>query len=206
MFFKETDKTKGGNMSNVISLSARIDPEVEIENSEIGDGSWVRYNATKLVNCKLGKNVTVGSGTVLINVIVGDDTRIGMNSIIFGSEEHPVVIGKGCHIVAFCHLNGASAPLVIGNNVGISTGCRITTDSGSVFSEKLAKIFPVTKASVTIKDDVWLAMGVTVLLGVTIESCCVVGAHSLVAKDVPAGVLVAGVPASVRKELDFGDK
>ena len=53
---------------------------------------------------------------------------------------------------------------------------------------------------VFIKDNVWIGTRVTVLSGVTIGEGAVVGANSLVTKDVPPYSLVAGVPARVIKE------
>jgi acetyltransferase-like isoleucine patch superfamily enzyme len=44
-------------------------------------------------------------------------------------------------------------------------------------------------------DDVWFGANVTVLDGVTVGSGAVVAAQSVVTRDVPAGVVVGGVPA-----------
>lgn len=50
---------------------------------------------------------------------------------------------------------------------------------------------------VVIEDDVWICVKSTLLPGVTIGRGAVVGAHSVVTKDVPAGAVVAGAPARV---------
>ena len=57
---------------------------------------------------------------------------------------------------------------------------------------------------ITIGDNVWLGGGVVVCPGVTIGADTVVGAGSVVLRDVPAGVLVAGVPARVVRSLAEG--
>lgn len=56
---------------------------------------------------------------------------------------------------------------------------------------------------ITIRDNVWIGMGVTVLPGVTIEEGVVVAAHSVVTKDIPKGAIVAGNPASIIKYRDM---
>jgi len=55
--------------------------------------------------------------------------------------------------------------------------------------------YPRKIAPVTIRKDAWVAPGVTILCGVTIGENSVVGAHSLVAKDVKPYTVCAGVPA-----------
>ena len=54
---------------------------------------------------------------------------------------------------------------------------------------------------IVLEDDVWLATGVTVSAGVTIGRGTVVAAGSVVTKDLPPGVLAAGVPAKVIREI-----
>ena len=56
-------------------------------------------------------------------------------------------------------------------------------------------------APVVIEDNVWLGANVTVLKGVRIGRDSVVAAGSVVTRDLPAGVLAAGVPAKVIKDL-----
>lgn len=52
-----------------------------------------------------------------------------------------------------------------------------------------------------IGNDVWVGANVTILPGVTIGNCSVIGAGAVVTKDVPEGVLVAGNPAVIKKKL-----
>ena len=56
-------------------------------------------------------------------------------------------------------------------------------------------------APITIGDNVWLGGGAIVCPGVTIGDDTVVAAGAVVTRDLPAGVLAAGVPATVKREL-----
>jgi acetyltransferase-like isoleucine patch superfamily enzyme len=60
---------------------------------------------------------------------------------------------------------------------------------------------PLKTAPVIIKDNVWIGMNAVVLKGVTIGENSVVAAGSVVTKDVPANVVVAGNPAAIVKQL-----
>ena len=61
-------------------------------------------------------------------------------------------------------------------------------------------------APVRIGKNCWLGEGVIVMPGVTIGYGCVIGAHSIVNKDIPAASIAVGSPARVVKQYDFGKK
>lgn len=59
---------------------------------------------------------------------------------------------------------------------------------------------------ITIGDGVWIAGGVTVLPGVTIGDHAVIGAGTVVTKDVPPGTVFAGNPGRVLREITAADR
>ena len=59
-------------------------------------------------------------------------------------------------------------------------------------------------SAVVVEDDVWLGMNVVVLKGCRIGKGTVVAANSVVTRSLPAGVIAAGVPARVIRELHDG--
>lgn len=95
--------------------------------------------------------------------------------------------------------------LFIGNRVAISPNVTIICSSGPNNS-KLAEIEYVrekliVQKEIHIKDDVWIGTNVTILPDVEIGECSIIAANSLINKNVPARVIVAGSPAKIIKYI-----
>jgi len=82
----------------------------------------------------------------------------------------------------------------VGPNVGIYTACHSTDPVERNSRREWA-------SPVTIGNNVWIGGSVTILAGVTIGDNVTIGAGSVVVKDVPSGVVVAGNPARIIKKL-----
>lgn len=93
-----------------------------------------------------------------------------------------------------------AAPVTIGNNVFIAPNVGLYTAGHPLDVRRRNQYFEYAKP-ITIGDNVWIG-GVQVMPGVTIGACSVVAGGSVVVKDVPAGVVVAGNPARVIRTLD----
>ena len=95
------------------------------------------------------------------------------------------------------------APIRIGDDVQIGPHVQLLTPTHPLEPE-LRRAKWEAAEPIAIGDNVWLGGGVVVCPGVTIGADTVVGAGSVVLRDVPAGVLVAGVPARVVRSLAEG--
>jgi maltose O-acetyltransferase len=132
---------------------------------------------------------------------------------IFGS------LGQACTIEAGLHLD-YGFNISLGERFYANTGCSmldaapITIGADVMFAPHVQlstathPIDPVERNSgreyalpIVIGDRVWLAGGVIVGPGVTIGSDTVVGAGAVVLRDLPAGVVAAGTPARVLREV-----
>ncbi|WP_394212687.1 sugar O-acetyltransferase [Enterovibrio calviensis] len=93
------------------------------------------------------------------------------------------------------------APVRIGNRVMMANNVQLLTATHPLDVGR--RVFDLEEYGlpITIGDNVWLGGSVIVLPGVTIGKNCVIGAGSVVTKDIPANRVAVGNPACVVREL-----
>ncbi len=192
-------RIKGYKIASGVTLnigSVVIGKQVEIgEKSSIGFFTIVRAN-----HIKIGRYVKIGALTAIDTerFSIDDDARINEQVYIGGMKtpESALIMGKRSIIMQASYIN-PTKPIIIGDDSGIGGHCLLFTH-GSWNSA--LEGYPIKFAPITIGKKVWLPWRVFVMPGVTIGDGVVVGADSLLNKDVPAHALVAGSPAKIIKE------
>ena len=97
----------------------------------------------------------------------------------------------------------AKDKIEIGENSTLAYGVSIITGADpNGPKNKLSKFYPPLHAPVVIGNDCWIGANAIILPGVTIGDCVMVAAGSVVNKDIPSNVLVAGSPAVIKKHLE----
>jgi len=97
------------------------------------------------------------------------------------------------------------APVTIGTVCQIAMRVQIRTATHPIDPEPRHVGWEYAEP-ITIADNVWLGGAVIVCPGVTIGQDTVVGAGAVVTKDLPAGVVAAGVPARILREIGDQDR
>lgn len=100
-------------------------------------------------------------------------------------------------VIFHTHLD---APIVIGSDCDIGPAVEFIT-GGHVMGSASRRAGVGTAEAIMINNGCWIGAGSQILAGVTIGPGAVVAAGSVVIRDVPANVLVAGVPAVVKRRL-----
>ncbi|HEX2950228.1 MAG TPA: sugar O-acetyltransferase [Armatimonadota bacterium] len=129
--------------------------------------------------------------------------KVGDNCVV----EQPLFCTYGYNTTVgdnfFLNVNGKlmdSGKITIGNNVFIAPNVSIITEEHAMDVEQrlagLEYAYPVT-----IGDNVWICTGAIILPGVTIGEGSIIGAGSVVTKDIPPKSLAVGNPCKVIREL-----
>lgn len=146
----------------------------------------VRKDIVPFNGFSLGKSSVIEDYTIINNavgeIIIGNHTRIGMGNTIIG-------------------------PVMIGNNVILAQNV-VTSALNHNFEDVLTTINRqgVKTDQIIIENNVWIGANSSILAGVHIGEHVVVGAGSVVTKDIPPFSVVVGNPARIVKEYDHKEQ
>ena len=159
----------------------------------------------------MGKNCILDVGLIIVgarNITVGEYTWIDSYTrmtALFG----PITVGKRIHISPFCVMLSGSEGIELHDYVGLSTGCHIYghTEMPKDGKRMSGPMIPwrykaFGSGRVILEKDSFLGAYSIVLPGVTIGEGAVIGASSIVNKDVPPWSIAVGAPAKVIGKRD----
>jgi acetyltransferase-like isoleucine patch superfamily enzyme len=146
---------------------------------------------------KLGKDVRLSKFINLYGCTIGDNTKIGA----FVEIQKNAFVGKNCKISShtfICEGVTIEDEVFIGHNVTFinDTYPRATIEGGSLQTEADWKVEPTV-----IKKGASIGSSVTILANVTIGERAIIGAGSVVTKDVPPDTIAIGNPAKVLRPI-----
>lgn len=145
-------------------------------------GIAIRYSLLLTIAKKCGDNVAIHSGCYILN-------------------PEDLIIGNNVSINPMCYID-ATGGIEIGDNVSIAHGVTIMSTSHS-YEGNLdipIKYKPFLSKKVIIEENVWIGSKATILYGNCVGKGSVIGASTLVNKDIPFNSIAVGVPVKVIKE------
>lgn len=135
-------------------------------------------NAGKII---IGRNVCIYSNVTFGGdgeIVIGDNVDIGNDTIIFSTKEGGVYIG---------------------NDVAIAAHCYIIDSDHGIEKNRLIREQKLVSGKIHIGNDVWIADNCTVLKNSIINDGAVIGAKSLVNREIDSYGIAVGIPARVIK-------
>ena len=147
---------------------------------------------------RLGRNVSLANFVNLYGCVIGDNTRIGT----FVEVQKNACIGRNCKIQShtfICEGVTIEDDVFVGHGVTFINDKypRATNGDGGLQDEADWNVVPTI-----VKKGASVGSGSTILCNVTIGEKAIIGSGSVVTRDVPPGVIVAGNPARVLRRID----
>jgi acetyltransferase-like isoleucine patch superfamily enzyme len=151
---------------------------------------------------KIGKNVVINEFVNLYGCSIGDNTKIGT----FVEIQKGAVIGRNCKISShsfICERVTIEDNVFIGHNVTFINDLypRATTKDGKLKGAKDWVCIPTI-----IKYGASIGSSATLMCGITVGENSLVGAGSVVTKDIPPDTVVIGNPARVIRKIESPSK
>lgn len=130
-------------------------------------------------------------------IIIGKKSKIN-DFVVIKTKNNFVTIGENVQINFYCVIYGG-AGVKIGNDVMIGPHVMIASGNHDFLQvdRPMRHAGNIEKGPIIIEDDVWIGSHVCILDGVKIGKGSVVGAGSIVTKNIPEYSVIAGVPAKV---------
>lgn len=159
---------------------------------------------------KLGRNVVFERGVLVFhpeNIIIGDNVYIGHYTMLKGYYKNEMRIGSHTWIGQNCFLHSGGG-ITIGDYVGIGPGVQILTLTHVLDDDIVTPIIEREQEyqPVVIENNCDIGVGTIILPGVTIGAGSMIGAGSVVTRDVEPYSIAAGNPARLlRKRLETRD-
>lgn len=149
-------------------------------------------------NVKLGNNVKIYDFVNLYGCSIDDNSKVGT----YVEIQKNAFIGKNCKVSShtfICEGVHIEDNVFVGHNVTFINDKypRSTNEGGSLQTEEDWSV-----VETFVKKGVSIGSSSTILCGVTIGENAIIGAGSVVTKDVPPNTVVAGVPAKILKKLE----
>lgn len=154
-----------------------------------------------------GKNIYLSEGVRVIahnnsKIILGDGTRYAENCRIESRPHETIIIGERSSLQINCHISGEveiGCDCLFAPNVFISSGNHIFDNPTLTIKKQDENYFNKNgfykSEKIKIGNDIWVGINSVILPGIKIEDKSIVGANSVVTKNILKYEIKAGVPA-----------
>jgi acetyltransferase-like isoleucine patch superfamily enzyme len=168
---------------------------------KVNVGHHTKFNGITIFYRKPSTKIEIGNNCQFISNF--NTNLVGVNRqciVATHSDFARIQIGNGCGFSGT--VIGAAESIIIGNNVFFGANTLVTDFDWHAVDPEHRKTGKPKSAPIVIEDNVWVGINAVVLKGVTIGQNSIIGANSLVVKDIPANVIAGGNPCQVIKPIE----
>lgn len=167
-------------------------------------GVKIRYIAYKPLFRKCEGRFFIDSGVTIDgfeNITLGDNVSFMKNSYIYAHDNGDLIIGNNFVMNTNSQLGASNGKIIIGNDCAIAPNCVLRASNHNFENpDVLFRLQGHTYGEIIIEDDVWIASNSVITANTKIGKSSIIGAGSVVTKDVEAYSIVGGVPAKLIKK------
>ena len=175
-----------------ISITSSIPTEIGIR---------LRAVAYRPLFKKCGRNLRVDSGVTILgfeNISLGDNISIMKNSYIYAHDGGELTIGDNFTLNSNSQLGASFGKIIIGSDCAIAPNCILRAsnhrfDNPDIPFRKQGH----TYGEIILEDDIWIASNCVITPDTVIGRSSIIGAGSVVTKDIEPYSIVGGVPAKL---------
>ena len=175
-----------------ISITSSIPTEIGIR---------LRAVAYRPLFKKCGRNLRVDSGVTILgfrNISLGDNISIMKNSYIYAHDGGELTIGDNFTLNTNSQLGASFGKIIIGSDCAIAPNCLLRASNHKFDNPDIPfRKQGHTYGEIILEDDIWIASNSVITADTVIGRSSIIGAGSVVTKDIEPYSIVGGVPAKL---------
>ena len=164
-------------------------------------GERLRYFGYKLFFKSVKGNFKIHEGVTILgfeNIELGKNITFMKNSYIYAHDNGILKIGNNFTMNSNSQLGASFGKIIIGNNCAIAPNCVLRASNYNFDDVNIPFLQQGHKyGEIIIEDDVWLSSNCVITANTKIGKSSIIGASSVVTKDVEPFSVVGGVPAKL---------
>jgi galactoside O-acetyltransferase len=167
-------------------------------------GKRLRYIAYKPLFKRVNGRFSIDTGVTIMgfeNITLGSNVAFMKNSYVYAHDEGELVIADNFTMNSNSQLGASFGKIIIGNDCAIAPNCVLrasnhTFDNPNIPSREQGH----TYGEIIIEDDVWISSNCVITADTKIGKSSIIGAGSVVTKNVEPYSIMGGVPAKLIKK------
>lgn len=164
-------------------------------------GKRLRYIAYKSLFKKVNGKFSIDTGVTIMgfeNITLGSNVAFMKNSYVYAHDGGVLVIGDNFTMNSNSQLGASFGKIVIGDDCAIAPNCVLRASNHTFDNPDISfREQGHTYGEIILEDDVWVSSNCVITVNTKIRKSSVIGAGSVVVKDVESYSIMGGIPAKL---------